>query len=120
MCFQGFFPFLSFPSDRDSSTKSSVNKIGKTVSRSGSRALNDRTLTNLVRNYPYNTSKTVSSAYLRLLIFTPPIFAPFISSTFLNIFSVYRLNKFGDVRCHSTFCSYRRCSQYSLLIICKS
>ena len=30
------FLFLSFPSDRDSSTKSSVNKIGKTASRSGS------------------------------------------------------------------------------------
>ena len=48
------FLFLSFPSDRDSSTKSSVNKIGKTASRSGSPALNDPTLTNLVRNYPYN------------------------------------------------------------------
>ena len=44
------FLFLSFPSDRDSSTKSSVNKIGKTASRSGSPALNDPTLTNLVRN----------------------------------------------------------------------
>ena len=51
------FLFLSFPSDRDSSTKSSVNKIGKTASRSGSLALNDPTLTNLVRNYPYNTCK---------------------------------------------------------------
>ena len=49
------FLFLSFPSDQDSSTKSSVNKIGKTASRSGSPALNDPTLTNLVRNYPYNS-----------------------------------------------------------------
>ena len=48
------FLFLSFPSDQDSSTKSTVNKIGKTASRSGSLALNDPTLTNLVRNYPYN------------------------------------------------------------------
>ena len=51
--FRGFL-FLSFPSDRDSSTTSSVNKIRKTASRSGSPALNDPTLTNPLRNYPYN------------------------------------------------------------------
>ena len=48
------------------------------------------------KNIGPSASKTVSPAYLRLLIFTPPIFTPFISSTSLNIFSVYRLYKFGD------------------------
>ena len=86
------------------------------------------------RNIGPSASKTVSSAYLRLLIFTPPIFIPFISSTSLNIFSVYRLNKFGDSTqpCRTPFfilksdviplsvLTHADCSQYSLLIICKS
>ena len=86
------------------------------------------------RNIGPSTSKTVSCAYLRLLIFTPPIFIPFISSTSLNIFSMYRLNKFGDSTqpCRTPFCilnsdviplsilTHADCSQYSLLIICKS
>ena len=86
------------------------------------------------RNIGPSASKTVSSAYLRLLIFTPPIFIPFISSTSLNIFSVYRLNKFGDSTqpCRTPFFILNSdviplsvltdadCSQYSLLIICKS
>ena len=86
------------------------------------------------RNIGPSASKTVSSAYLRLLTFTPQIFTPFISSTSLNIFSVYRLNKFGDSTqpCCTTFFILNSdviplsvltdadCSQYSLVIICKS
>ena len=75
----------------------------------------------------------VSSAYLRLLIFTPPICTSFVSSISLNIFSVYRLNKFGySTPRYTAFFSLNSdviplsvltdavCSQCSLLIICKS
>ena len=86
------------------------------------------------RNTGPSASKTVSSANHRLLIFTPPIFTPFISSTSLNIFSVYKLNKFGDSiqPCRTPFFILNSnviqlsvltdadCSQYSLDIICKS
>ena len=48
------------------------------------------------RNIGPSASNSVSSAYLRCLIFTPLMFTPFISSTTLNIFSVYKLNKSGD------------------------
>ena len=38
-------------------------KLGEKASRSGSPALNDPTLTNLVRNYPYNMSNTKNDAW---------------------------------------------------------
>ena len=61
-----------------------------------------RHLTELCESYQYiqlNQKPTrimPPSAYWRILMLNPPITTPSISSTSLNIFSVYRLNKLDD------------------------
>ena len=60
---------------------------------------------NSQRSVGQKHSSAVSSAYLRLLRFMPPIVTPFMSCTSLNIFSVYKLNKLDEKthHCHTPF-----------------
>ena len=63
------------------------------------------TFNNSWRSVGQKHSSAVSSAYLRLLRFIPPIVTPLMSCTSLNIFSLYKLNKLDERThpCHTPF-----------------